>query len=201
MLAAAGVLLMLSTAALAAGYKAGEGETVKSWSCRDYDNAKTVGQPLCVYFYNAKNSNNAIAKVYEDKAMLGDSALIAKLKPFLLLKIKTDGTAGKNWPPEYVSRAGAGATIMLASSDLKQTWFLDKDLGKEKIKPDTLLPQIDLILKYEEHKKKTDPPKKEAPPPVEEKKKPAVPGLPTDDDKKPDAKKPAKKKVDGPADE
>src|SRR4051794_23134276 len=76
----------------AAGYKAGDADPVKSWGSRDYEAAKTAGIPLCVYIFDPANNNNSRAKLFEGPDLLANADVKSKLKGFLTLKIKTDGS-------------------------------------------------------------------------------------------------------------
>src|SRR5438132_140328 len=94
------VLVLLCTGVYAAGFKGGDSEAVKSWASRDYENAKTAGLPLCIYLFDPSNNNNSRAKLLEGPDLLSNADVKSKLKSFLTLKIKTDGSDVKGWPQE-----------------------------------------------------------------------------------------------------
>jgi hypothetical protein len=201
------VVLALVANAHAAGYKAGAADSVKGWPTRDFENAKTAGLPLCVYFYNPENNNNSRAKYIEGPDLLANADVKSSLKGFLSLKVKTDGSDAKGWPAEILSRAGKGGAVMLASGDMSQIFFFDNTMQMSDIKPAMFVQQAAGILNYEKKnpaaKKEEEKEKKGAmPPPPEEKK--GVPGLALDNgkgDKKDEKKPPEKKKPVAPADE
>ncbi|HYG77966.1 MAG TPA: hypothetical protein VEK08_23375 [Planctomycetota bacterium] len=192
----------------AAGFKGGTGEAVKGWGSRDFEGAKTAGLPMIIYIYDPSNNNNSVANNIETK-VVASAEVKEKMRGFLTIKIKTDGTDVKGWPAEILSRAGKGAAVGVISSDFAQMLFLDKTTGREGMTSQALLMNILSIQNYEEKKKlmadKNGGGKKEEkglmPEKQEEKK--TVPGLALGDEKdKKDAKKaPEKKKVAAPADE
>lgn len=200
------VVLALAANAHAAGYKAGAADSVKGWPTRDFENAKTAGLPLCVYFYDPANNNNSRAKYIEGPDLLANADVKSTLKSFLSLKVKTDGSDAKGWPAEILSRAGKGGAVMLASGDMSQIFFFDNTMQMSDIKPAMFIQQATGILNYEKKNpaaKKEEEKKGPMPPPPEEKK--GVPGLALDngkkDDKKDEKKPPEKKKPVAPADE
>jgi hypothetical protein len=188
----------------AGDYKAGDNEPVKKWTGRDFEGAKVAGMPMLVYFYDPEPKRNEIAKLLESK-VLAMAEVKEKLKSFLVLKVKTDGTDYKGWPADWLGHAKNGAAIMLTTSDMVQQIFYDKSTPKETFANiNNVVQQMAAVLKYEENKKaiaEKNPAKKdkEAPPPEEKK---SLPGLALDKDKdKKDEKKPEKKKTAAPADE
>ncbi|MCY3023101.1 MAG: hypothetical protein NTW87_29340 [Planctomycetota bacterium] len=191
-------------------YKAGDGEGVKGWGCRDLQAAKELGQPFCVYVYDVKNKRNLAAKFYEE--VLAKPEVKEKLKGFFCVKIKSDGSDSKGWPSGWLERSANGGTLVLATSDFVQTLIFDK-LNKDTVNPAGVAKQLAGITTYEEQRKAlllkagvklpeaggggNKPPMPLAP--VDEKNAKAVLGL--GGDKKPEEKKPPKKKVDGPTEE
>jgi len=196
-------LLALSFSAQAAsGYKGGSGDSVKSWGARDFESARTADMPMIIYIFDPLNNNNSIANHYETK-VIANAEVKDKLKGFLTMKIKTDGTDVRGWPADILGRAGKGAAVMIASSDMAQVIFIDRNTPKEVITSMNLIGHIATIASYEERKKLVaDKTEKKA---AEEKKpedKKTVPGLALDDKDKKDAKKPPeKKKAAAPSDE
>lgn len=178
---------------------AGEGDSVKSLPSRDFDAAKKTGSPMCIYFYdqNAQKTNNMVKLI--EASILANAELHDKLKPFLMLKIRTDGTDVKGWPQDWRDTADKGASLLFTTSDLKPLFFYDKSKGKEATTLENIEFTIQQILSYEDKKKGIRPgtkePKeaKEKPEPVAEVAKP-LPGLNMDKDPKEPAKKPEPKK-------
>jgi len=201
------VVLSLVSSVQAAGYKGGTADSVKGWPTRDFENAKTAGLPLCIYFYDPANNNNSRAKFIEGPDLLANAEVKSALKGFLSLKVKTDGSDAKGWPADMLARAGKGGAVLLMSGDMTQMFFFDREMQMSDIKPATFVAQATGILNYEKKnpaaKKEEEKEKKGAmPPPPEEKK--GVPGLALDkdkNDKKDDKKPPEKKKTVAPADE
>jgi len=186
-------------------YKAGDAEVVKKLPGRDFESVKNSNMPLLVYFYDTEVRRNDYAKFLETK-VLSNAEMKDKLKPFLFLKIKHDGTDYKGWPAEWLARSKNGAALMLSSSDMTQMVFYDKNMPKEAITPQNIMAQMHSVLAYEEKRKGQGGPtaakgneEKGPMPPVAENK--PLPGLNLDKDKKEPAKVPEKKKVAAPTDE
>lgn len=189
-------------------YKGGDGDAVKGWGWRHYQDATTSGQPLCVYVYDAKNNRNMAAKYFE-ASVLNNAEVKEKLKGFLCLKIKGDGSDGKNWPQGWRERCVNGAVLVLATSDMVRTTVYDK-LNKESLTPAVMVAQLKGTLQYEQQLKELlakagvkevgAGPAKAGMPPAEEKAEKVLPGL--DAEKKAEKKKPDKPKLpDGPTEE
>jgi hypothetical protein len=205
-------LLAVTPMAMAANgdYKAGDAEVVKKLPGRDFESAKNANMPFVVYFYDADVRRNDYAKFLETK-VLSNAELKDKLKSFLFLKIKHDGTDFKGWPPDWLAKAKNAGAIMVANSDLTQVTFYDKNMPKEAITPQNLVAQMSSVLAWEE-KKKAQPggavaaggagKKEEKEMPVAENKV-TVPGLNVDKDgkEKKEPTKPPEKKKAAPADE
>jgi hypothetical protein len=201
-------LLAAAPLASAGDYKAGDADIVKKLPGRDFESVKNSNMPLIVYFYDADVRRNDYAKFMETK-ILSSAEFKDKLKPFLFIKIKHDGTDYKGWPPDWLVRAKNASALMVASSDMSQVVFYDKNMPKEAITPPNILAQMHSVLTYEEKKKGQGGPaaakadEKGAMPPVAENKI-TVPGLNVDKDKDKDKKEPAKapeKKKAAPTDE
>jgi hypothetical protein len=209
LLGAARALLLVGVALVLMGaadnkdknYKAGDGEGVKGWGFRHFADAKTGGQPLCIYFYDAKNSRNMTGKFYEEN--LGKAEVKEKLKGFLCLKVKSDNSDGKGWPGDWMERSINGATVVLTTSDFSPTCtFIYDKFSKESFNLAGLMAQLKGIAGYEEKLKALqakNPKPAAAPVAAEEKAPKLMPGLDADS-KKPQPKKPPKK-VDGPTEE
>jgi hypothetical protein len=205
-------IALLAAASLASGadYKAGEAEVVKKLPGRDFESVKNSNMPLIVYFYDADIRRNDYAKFMESK-VLSSAEFKDKTKPFLFIKIKHDGTDYKGWPAEWLARAKNASALMVASSDMSQVVFYDKNMPKEAITPPNILAQMHSVLTYEEKKKgqggpaaaKGNDEKEKGPMPPVAENKITVPGLnmDKDKDKKEPSKPPEKKKVAAPTDE
>jgi hypothetical protein len=207
-------LLAISPTVLAANkasndYTACSAECVKSLPWRNFQDACQAGQPMCVYFYDQNNKRNSMAKLLEGGTLLGNADVAAKLKGFLFLKIRADGTDGKGWPSNWTCLAGKQAALVLTTSDGANPIIYHKDMPKEAITSQALLGAIAGILKYEERRKEmiakgqiaapAAAKKAEPPPPPAEKTERDLLGL--NSKKKEDEKKEKRKTPDGPVEE
>ncbi len=177
----------------------GKAESVTNLPARDFENAKTSGMPLCIYFFDSNMRPNNRARHVE--TVLGNLDLREKLKPFLFLKIRTDGSDVRGWPVDLREPANKSASVVFISSDFKQVVSFDKMMQVNHISVDSLANAAENMIQYEKRlailtggksgigAKKEEP--KAAPPVIEAK---SVPGL----DKKPII---AKRRPATPADE
>ena len=188
---------------------AGEGEAVKALPSREFEGAKKLGLPMCVYLYDPNaQKTNAMVKALEG-TVLANAELRDKLKPFQFLKIRSDGSDVKGWPQEWREYGDKGAALLFTTSDLKSVVVYDRFKGKDVATIDNVEGTIKQILAYEEKKKeiagggkigkeakdeKEEKPSK--PEPVAQAIAKALPGL----DKDNPLPKPAEKKKPNPAD-
>jgi hypothetical protein len=186
---------------------AGKAESVKNLPSRDFENAKTSGMPLCIYFFDPNMRPNNRARHVE--MVLGNLDLREKLKAFLFLKIRTDGSDVRGWPMDLREPANKSASVVFISSDGKQIVSFDKMMQVNLISVESVATAAENMIQYEKRlsiltggkaglgaakkeEKKEDPKK----PPVIEAAK--VPGL-SEKDSKPTTT--AKRKPATPADE
>jgi len=179
--------------------EAGKSDSVKSLPGRDFENARTAGMPLIVYFFDPNARPNNRSRYVEP--LLGNLDFRSKLKDFLMLKIRTDGTDVRGWPAEFRDPAVRSASVVFISSDFKQIISFDKNMQNAQITLDAMSNAAASILVYEKSlalqkggAKKEEP--KAVTPVIEASK---VPGL-SDKDKKATAA-PAKRKPTTAADE
>ena len=189
--------------------EAGKSDSVKSWSGRDFETAKSAGMPLCVYFFDPETKSNPRAKLLEGRGALGNAELRSKLPKFLCLKIRTDGTDYAGWPAPLRKAANGSATLVLMSSDLRSVISYDRSFQNNQLTPELVMAGMAKILDYEE--KLPAKPQVAAPtkkPEAQEKKvteaknmdNAKVPGLTTTEAAPPPAKQ-AKRRVASPSDE
>lgn len=144
-------LLALTTSAAfcASDYKAGSGESVKGWGARDFEQFQTLtNKPLLVYIADEAPKNNPFAKVLEND-VLGGAEIKDKLKNYVTLRLASDGKKGKGWPPDIIKRGSKGAAILLISSDLRNSLWIDKNTPKDQLNAKHLLQQMQLMDKYQ----------------------------------------------------
>ena len=132
------------------GYTGGEAGSVSGWGAKDFQEIKKLEQPLCVYVFDPKYGSNITAKFLE--GILGSAEVKEKLKPFLCVKLKSDGSDSKGWPSDWMARSYNGAVLVVASSDFGQKLVYDKD-NKETVSAVGLAVQLRNIAKYEEERK------------------------------------------------
>ena len=78
--------------------------------------------PLCIYFFDPNMRPNNRARSVE--TVLGNLDLREKLKNFLFLKIRTDGSDVRGWPMDLREPANKSASVVFISSDGKQIGFV-----------------------------------------------------------------------------
>src|SRR5258708_18947776 len=128
--------------------KPGDGDSVKKWKSESADDAKKDGRPICLYIYDPSNKTNARAKLLEGPSGLESADVKEKLKQFASLKVVTPGGA-KGWPEAWMENAKTGASLIIITSDFKQSTAFDRDMPKDNIRPDTIVAAMDGALKYE----------------------------------------------------
>ncbi|HEY3321398.1 MAG TPA: hypothetical protein VGP72_13080 [Planctomycetota bacterium] len=171
----------------------------KNWSSRDASQTRSAESAIVLYIKDPKPKKNLEAEHYESKDCLLDDSLRVKLRGCSRIKIKSDGTDGRGWAPEWLQKAHNGAMLVLLTSDGSQVYQFEAK-GKEGPKADAISQAADRILKWQTERKaaadakaKAEAAKNPPPPPP----KPEIPGL----DGKTVAKKPDKPKVKEPQDE
>ena len=127
--------------------EAGHHEAVKNLPGRDFENARTAGVPLCIYFFDPMVRPNNRARYLEP--VLGNLDLRAKMKDFLWLKIRTDGTDVRGWPADFRDPANKSASFVLISSDFKQIVSFDKNMQANQITTESIAGAVDNMLQYE----------------------------------------------------
>lgn len=147
---AALVLLAFTACAAfsAAEYKGGSGEIVKNWGARDYEQLKTLNMPILVYIADEGYKTNQRAKVFESD-VLGSADIKEKLKSYVNVRLDSDGKRGKGWSREIINRGSNGAAILLMSSDLRFSLWIDKSTPKEQLNAKHLLQQMQLMADYQ----------------------------------------------------
>ncbi|HYG76609.1 MAG TPA: hypothetical protein VEK08_16515 [Planctomycetota bacterium] len=192
--------------------KKAEAEKIKqddpaNWRPRDFN--KLLTQPMCVFIKDAGAKKNPEAEFILGPEMLGNTATRQKLRGFIRVKIKNDGTDAKNWPAEWLKRAENGAALVLISADMSQIVFVDGGQAKSMLNSAAFNQVVDEMVKKELARKakvaeaaaaakaKAAEEAAKAPKPVMPVDKPEVPGLDklgatTEKDKK--KADPAKKK-------
>src|SRR5437870_5711223 len=128
--AALAMILMFLSHGLAAGEdwpgEAGKSEFVKSLPSRDYENARTAGMPLCIYFFDPNQRNNPRGRYLE--TVLANADLRSRLKETLYLKIRSDASDVRGWPANFLESANKSAALVFISSDFKQIISFDKSM-------------------------------------------------------------------------
>jgi hypothetical protein len=132
---------------------AGKADSVKSLPGRDFESAKAAGLPLFIYFFDPETRPNNRAKWLEGRGGIAHVDVRDKMKSFLCLKIKTDGSDFKGWPASLLNPAQKSASLVLMSADLQQMVCFDKSFTNEQISPAVITDAMAKILAYEQQKK------------------------------------------------
>jgi hypothetical protein len=127
--------------------EAGKSEFVKGLPSRDFENARNSGMPLCIYFFDSNQRNNARARYLEQ--ILSNAELRSRLKEVLYLKIRSDGSDVRGWPANLLDLANKSAAIVFISSDFKQIIPFDKSMQNEAITVETVTGALAGTLQYE----------------------------------------------------
>ena len=127
--------------------EAGKSEFVKNLPGRDYESARNAGMPLCVYFFDPNQRNNPRGRYLEQ--VLSNAELRSKLKQFLYLKIRSDGSDVRGWPQNLLEPAMKSAALVFISSDFKQVIPFDKSMQTESITQEAVARALLSTLQYE----------------------------------------------------
>jgi hypothetical protein len=201
------LLALFSVSVAAADYKAGTHDVVKNWGPRDYEQLTKATMPIFAYIADEGFKGNQMAKTIEGDLIASDEVK-GKLKSFVTMKVDSDGKKEKGWPKDWLGRGSNGAAVLIASSDLRVTIWIDRKMPKTQMNKMFMAQAMDSVLNYEKKRrevaearaKKDEKP--EVPEKTEEEKKGALAGfLNGDKDKaanndKDAAKAPSKKRED-----
>jgi hypothetical protein len=142
-------VVLFATSAFAAGeYKGGSGEAVKNWGARDFEQLKGMTSPMLIYIADEGYKMNQRAKVFESD-ILGSAEMKEKLKPYVQIRLDSDGKRGKGWTRDIINRGSNGAAILLMSSDQRFSLWIDKSTPKEQLNAKHLLKQMEMMAEYQ----------------------------------------------------
>lgn len=207
------ILLAFTSASAFCAAKAAPA-AARSWPAKDFEQMKSQKMPILVYIVDEGYKNNPRAKLFEAD-ILGSAEVKDQLKNFACVFIDSDGKRGKGWPKDFISRGSNGAAILMMSSDLRTTVWVDKSTPKEQLNGKVFQQGMQLVADYqakinasakkiEEEQKKKEVKEIAAKPPEEKGLSGILDGVANDPTKKKDTgakKEEPKKKTSEPLDE